>query len=714
MKRSHPLELIRNIGIVAHIDAGKTTTTERILLYTGKTHKTGEVHEGTAIMDWMAQERERGITITSAATSCFWKGSKNNLPEHKINVIDTPGHVDFTAEVERSLRVLDGFVAVFCAVGGVQPQSETVWRQGNKYKVPRIIYINKMDRTGADFFSVVGKIKNRLGANAVPIQIPIGAENEYIGYVDLITMKATTYISDDGKQYVETEIPENLLELAAEYREKMIETISDTDMEIMDSFLHGKHIDEISLREAIRKATLENKIVPIISGSSYKNKGVQAMIDSIVYYLPSPVDVGEISGVDPNDGNETVLYRNPSDLEPFSALAFKIMTDPHAGRLTYLRVYSGVLKKGSQVEIAYRDPVSNELRHRTTRISRILEMHSNQKSDISEAFTGEIVGVIGLNDAKTGYTICDQNNLIVLESIKFPEPVIQIAIEPKTKNDQDKLGVSLQKLAQEDPTFRVFTDPETGQTIISGMGELHLDVILRRLSDPEEFNVQANQGKPQVAYRETVKGTAKGEGKYIHQTGGRGNHGHCWVSIEPLEVGSGFIFENKVTGGTIPKEYIPACEKGIREGLLAGVVAGYPVVDVKVSLLEGTFHEVDSNENAFKQAGIRAFKEAMTKAHPVLKEPIMHVEITVPEKNVGDVVGDINSRRGRMEGIETLDDGIKVINSYVPLSEMFGYVTRLRSLTQGREQSNVTPSHYEEVPNHIASEIISKSKIIVV
>ncbi|MFI5385273.1 MAG: elongation factor G [Fimbriimonadales bacterium] len=708
MPRSHPLELVRNIGIAAHIDAGKTTTTERILFYTGKSHKMGEVHEGAATMDWMEQEQERGITITSAATSCFWKGSQGDKPEHKINIIDTPGHVDFTVEVERSLRVLDGCVAVFCAVGGVQPQSETVWRQANKYGVPRIIYVNKMDRLGADFFAVLARIRERLGANAAPIQIPIGAESGYLGYVDLITMKASIYDTDDdkGKTFRQAEIPVELVGLAAEYREKMIESISDFDDAIMERFLEGKEIAQEQIKAALRKATLANKIVPILSGSSFKNKGVQAMIDAVVDYLPSPLDVGPVKGVNPK--TEQVIERAPDDNAPFSALAFKIMSDKYVGRLTYLRVYSGMLKKGSPVAVTYRDPQTNEFRTRTERIGRILEMHANSRNDIDEVYAGEIVGVIGLGEVNTGHTVCDPDKLIALEAIKFPEPVIQIAIEPKSKADQEKLGTSLQRLAQEDPTFRVYTDQESGQTIISGMGELHLEIIVDRLN--REFGVQANQGKPQVAYRETVRTLAKGEGRYIRQTGGSGQYGHCWISIEPQPAGTGFAFVNKVVGGSIPKEYIPAIEKGVREGLTTGVVAGYPVVDVKVTLLEGSYHEVDSNENAFKQAGILAFKEAMKKANPVIKEPIMHVEVTTPEQNVGDVVGDINSRRGRMEGMEPSIGGTTIINAHVPLSEMFGYVTTLRSLTQGRALPNVTPSHYEEVPNSIATEIVAKAQ----
>jgi elongation factor G len=708
MPRSHPLELVRNIGIAAHIDAGKTTTTERILFYTGKSHKIGEVHEGAATMDWMEQEQERGITITSAATSCFWSGTYKDRPEHKINIIDTPGHVDFTVEVERSLRVLDGAVCVLCAVGGVQPQTETVWRQMNKYKVPRIIYVNKMDRLGADFYTVLARVKDRLGANAAPIQLPIGAESDYVGYVDLITMKAVVFDDKDsekGAKFSVVEIPEELRAKAAEFRELMLESISDFDDSIMERFLEGEDIAESDIKDALRKGTLANQVVPVVSGSSFKNKGVQAMIDAVLDYLPSPVDVGGVKGVDPD--TEEPIERAADDKAPFSALAFKIQSDKYVGRLTYLRVYSGMLKKGTQVMITFRDPVTNEFRTRSERIGRILEMHANSRNDIDEVYAGEIVGVIGLSDVNTGHTVCDPAHEIALESIKFPEPVIQIAIEPKSRADQEKLGTSLVRLAQEDPTFRVFTDPESGQTIISGMGELHLEIIVDRLN--REFGVQANQGKPQVAYRETVRVKAKAEGRFIRQTGGSGQYGHCWIEMEPLPAGSGFVFENKTVGGSIPKEYIPACEKGIREGLIAGVLAGYPVVDIKVSLTEGSYHEVDSNENAFKQAGLIAFKEAMKKANPVLKEPIMHVEVTTPEGNVGDVVGDINSRRGRIEGMENAMGGVTIVNSHVPLSEMFGYVTTLRSLTQGRAQPSVTPSHYEEVPNSIAAEITAKA-----
>jgi elongation factor G len=714
MPRSHPIERVRNIGIAAHIDAGKTTTTERILYYAGRTHKIGEVHDGAATMDWMEQEQERGITITSAATSCFWREGFNaadpdaskDTPEFKINIIDTPGHVDFTVEVERSLRVLDGLVAVYCAVGGVQPQSETVWRQANKYGVPRIAYINKMDRLGADFYSVVQRMRDRLGANATPIVIPIGAESDFKGYVDLMTMKATRYTSDDGKQYEVVDIPAEMADQAAEYREKLIEAISDMDDSIMERFLMGEEIPLQELKDALRAGTIAGKIVPVLCGSSFKNKGVQALLDSVVCYLPSPLDVRMTTGLDPDTEEE--VARKPEDSEPFTALAFKIMSDKFVGRLTFLRVYSGVLKKGSQVSVCYRDPHTNDLRTRNERIGRILEMHANKREELDEVVAGEIVGVIGLNDVRTGYSICDANVPLALESIKFPEPVIQVAVEPKSRADQEKLGTSLQRLAEEDPTFRVQTDPESGQTIISGMGELHLEIIVDRLN--REFGVQANQGKPQVAYRETVQGGASADGKFIKQTGGSGQYGHCILEIAPLEAGSGFIFENKTVGGTVPREYIPAIEKGVREALNNGVMAGYPVVDVKVAVTGGSYHDVDSNENAFKQAAIIGFKEAMKKAKPVLKEPIMHVEVTTPEDNVGDVVGDLNSRRGRIEGMNSGLGGVTIVTAHVPLAEMFGYVTTLRSLTQGRATPNVTPSHYEEVPTNIANEIVAKAQ----
>jgi elongation factor G len=706
MARSHSLELVRNIGIAAHIDAGKTTTTERILYYTGKTHKIGEVHEGAATMDWMEQEQERGITITSAATSAFWRGSNMDKPEHKINIIDTPGHVDFTVEVERSLRVLDGLVAVYCAVGGVQPQSETVWRQANKYKVPRIAYVNKMDRLGADFFEVVSRLRDRLGANAAPIAVPIGAESDFKGYIDLLTMKATLYTSDDGKDFEITDIPADLVGMAAEWREKLMEAIAEFDDSIMERFLDGQEIPMEELKTALRTGTVGNQIVPVLCGSSFKNKGVQFLCDCIVDYLPSPLDVDAIAGVDPH--SEAEKSRKPSDEDPFSALAFKIASDKFVGRLTYIRVYSGVLKKGSQVSVAYRDPQTNDFRTRTERVGRILEMHANNRQDIDAVYAGEIVGVIGLSDVKTGQTICDPNSEVVLEAIKFPEPVIQVAIEPKSRADQEKLGTSLVRLAEEDPTFRVFTDPESGQTIISGMGELHLEIIVDRLN--REFGVQANQGKPQVAYRETVSATSKAEGRFVRQTGGSGQYGVCVLEITPLEVGKGFEFENKVVGGAIPKEYIPAVEKGVREALSNGVIAGYPVVDVKVAVVDGSYHDVDSNENAFKQAGILGFREAMRQAKPILKEPIMGVEVTTPDANVGDVVGDLNGRRGRIVSMDNAPGGVTIVNAHVPLAEMFGYVTTLRGLTQGRATPNVTPSHYEQVPNSVEKEIIEKNQ----
>ncbi|MFM9872498.1 MAG: elongation factor G [Fimbriimonadaceae bacterium] len=706
MPRSHPLELIRNIGIAAHIDAGKTTTTERILFYTGKTHKIGEVHDGAATMDWMEQEQERGITITSAATSAFWRGSNLDRPEHKINIIDTPGHVDFTVEVERSLRVLDGLVAVYCAVGGVQPQSETVWRQANKYKVPRIAYVNKMDRLGADFFDVVKKLRERLGANAAPIAIPIGSEGEFKGYIDLLKMNATIYTSDDGKDFVEGDIPEEMVAEAAEWREKLMESIAEFDDSIMERFLDGEEIPMEELKKSLRVGTVGNNIIPVLCGSSFKNKGVQFLCDCVTDYLPSPLDVDAIRGIDPDTDKEKL--RMPSDEEPFSALAFKIASDKFVGRLTYVRVYSGQLKKGSQVTVSYRDPQTNDFRSRTERVGRILEMHANTRQDIDAVYAGEIVGVIGLSDVKTGQTLCDGSSEIVLEAIKFPEPVIQVAIEPKSRADQEKLGSSLVRLAEEDPTFRVFTDPESGQTIISGMGELHLDIIVDRLN--REFGVQANQGKPQVAYRETVSLKAKAEGRFVRQTGGSGQYGVCTLEVEPMEVGKGFEFVNKVVGGSIPKEYIPAIEKGVREALSTGVIAGYPVVDVKVTVIDGSYHDVDSNENAFKQAGILGFREAMKKAKPILKEPIMHVEVTTPEQNVGDVVGDLNGRRGRIEGMDSALGGVTIVNAHVPLAEMFGYVTTLRGLTQGRANPNVTPSHYEQVPNSVEKEIVEKNQ----
>ncbi|KXG75254.1 Elongation factor G [Fervidicola ferrireducens] len=688
MPRQIPLNRLRNIGIMAHIDAGKTTTTERILFYTGKVHKLGEVHEGTATMDWMVQEQERGITITSASTTCYWK-------DHQINIIDTPGHVDFTVEVERSLRVLDGAVAVFCAKGGVEPQSETVWRQADKYHVPRIAYVNKMDIIGADFYNVVKQIKEKLGANPVPIQIPIGCENEFRGIVDLIGMRAYIYTNDLGTDIQVTEIPEEVKEKAEEYREKLLESMSDLDEAIMEKFLEGKEITEEEIKAALRKACIEVRAVPVLCGSSYRNKGVQLLLDAIIDYLPSPLDIPPVKGVDPATGEE--IERIASDDEAFSALAFKIMSDPYVGKLTYFRIYSGTLKAGSYVY--------NSTKNKKERIGRILRMHANHRQEMEEAMTGEIVATVGLKDTTTGDTLCAEDKPIVLESMQFPEPVISVAIEPKTKADQEKMSIALQRLAEEDPTFRTYTDPETGQTIISGMGELHLEIIVDRMF--REFKVQANVGKPQVAYKETIRKAVKAEGKYIRQTGGRGQYGHVWLEIEPLEPGKGYEFVNKIVGGVIPKEYIPAVDAGVREAMQNGVLAGYPVVDVKVTLFDGSYHEVDSSEMAFKIAGSVAFKEAMKKADPVLLEPIMKVEVVVPEEYMGDVIGDLNSRRGHIEGVE-MRGNVQVIRGYVPLAEMFGYATDLRSKTQGRGTYTMQFSHYAEVPKNIAETIINK------
>ncbi|MCF6097698.1 elongation factor G [Thermovorax subterraneus] len=688
MPRQIPLNRLRNIGIMAHIDAGKTTTTERILFYTGKVHKLGEVHEGTATMDWMVQEQERGITITSASTTCYWK-------DHQINIIDTPGHVDFTVEVERSLRVLDGAVAVFCAKGGVEPQSETVWRQADKYHVPRIAYVNKMDIIGADFYNVIKQIKERLGANPVPIQVPIGCENEFRGIVDLVGMKAYIYTNDLGTDIQVTEIPEDVKEKAEEYREKLLESVSDLDEAIMEKFLEGEEISEEEIKAALRKACIEVRAVPVLCGSSYRNKGVQLLLDAIIDYLPSPLDIPPVKGVDPATGEE--IERIASDDEAFSALAFKIMSDPYVGKLTYFRIYSGTLKAGSYVY--------NSTKNKKERIGRILRMHANHRQEMEEAMTGEIVATVGLKDTTTGDTLCAEEKPIILESMQFPEPVISVAIEPKTKADQEKMSIALQRLAEEDPTFRTYTDPETGQTIISGMGELHLEIIVDRMF--REFKVQANVGKPQVAYKETIRKSVKAEGKYIRQTGGRGQYGHVWLEIEPLEPGKGYEFVNKIVGGVIPKEYIPAVDAGVREAMQNGVLAGYPVVDVKVTLFDGSYHEVDSSEMAFKIAGSVAFKEAMKKADPVLLEPIMKVEVVVPEEYMGDVIGDLNSRRGQIEGVE-MRGNVQVIRGYVPLAEMFGYATDLRSKTQGRGTYTMQFSHYAEVPKNIAETIINK------
>lgn len=688
MPRQFALEKTRNIGIMAHIDAGKTTTTERILFYTGKVHKMGEVHDGAAVMDWMEQEQERGITITSAATTCFWKG-------HRINIIDTPGHVDFTVEVERSLRVLDGSVAVFCAKGGVEPQSETVWRQADKYRVPRIAYVNKMDIMGADFFNVVKMIKERLGANPIPIQLPIGSEDSFKGIIDLIKNKAIYYLDDLGTRSSESDIPDNMKQIVAEYREKLIEAVAEHDDELMLKYLEGEEITEDEIRRVIRKATLSVKMIPVLCGSSYKNKGVQLLLDAVCDYLPSPLDIPPVKGIMPDSGEED--QREASDDTPFSALAFKIMTDPYVGKLTFFRVYSGVLKSGSYVY--------NSTKNRKERIGRILLMHANHREETDEVCTGDIAAAVGLKETTTGDTLCDDKNPIILESMKFPEPVISVAIEPKTKADQEKMGISLQKLSEEDPTFKTHIDNETGQTIISGMGELHLEIIVDRLL--REFKVSANVGKPQVAYKETIRKKVKTEGKFVRQSGGRGQYGHVVMELEPLTPGEGFKFENKIVGGTIPKEYIPAVEAGIKEAMENGTLAGYPVIDVKATLFDGSYHEVDSSEMAFKIAASIAFKEGMKKANPVLLEPVMKVEVVVPEEFMGDVMGDINSRRGRIEGIEPRA-GAQVIRAYVPLAEMFGYATDLRSKTQGRGTYTMQFSHYEEIPKNITEKIIKE------
>lgn len=688
MPRQFPLEKTRNIGIMAHIDAGKTTTTERILFYTGKVHKMGEVHDGAAVMDWMEQEQERGITITSAATTCLWKG-------YRINIIDTPGHVDFTVEVERSLRVLDGSVAVFCAKGGVEPQSETVWRQADKYRVPRIAYVNKMDIVGADFFNVMEMMRQRLGANPVAVQLPIGREASFSGIIDLIREKAIYYLDDLGTRSDETQVPEEMQDLVKEQREKLLETLAEYDEGIMMKYLEGEEIPEEEIKRAIRKATLEVRITPVLCGSSYKNKGVQLLLDAIVDYLPSPTDVPDIRGIDPDTGEEST--RKSGDSEPFSALAFKIMADPYVGKLTFFRVYSGTLKSGSYVY--------NSTKNKKERIGRILQMHANHREEIDEVSTGDIAAAVGLKDTTTGDTLCDEQHPIILESMQFPEPVISVAIEPKTKADQEKMSISLQKLSEEDPTFRTYTDPETGQTIISGMGELHLEIIVDRLL--REFKVEANVGKPQVAYKETITKPVKAEGKFIRQSGGRGQYGHVWIEIEPADRGQGYEFVNKVVGGVIPKEYIPAVDLGIRDAMESGTLAGYPVVDVKATLYDGSYHEVDSSEMAFRIAGSIAFKEGMKKANPVLLEPVMKVEVVVPEEYMGDVMGDINARRGRIEGMEPRA-GAAVIRGFVPLAEMFGYATDLRSKTQGRGTYTMQFSHYEEIPKNIVDKIIAK------
>lgn len=688
MSRKYDLNKIRNIGIMAHIDAGKTTTTERILFYTGKLHRMGEVHEGSATMDWMVQEQERGITITSAATTCAWLG-------HQINIIDTPGHVDFTVEVERSLRVLDGAVAVFCSVGGVEPQSETVWRQADKYGVPRIAFINKMDRIGADFFRGVNMIRTRLGAHPVPIQLPIGSEERFSGIIDLITEKAIIYTDDLGTQSQESSIPADMVELVAEYRVKMLEALAEYDEGLMEKYLEGHEISVDEIKAAVRKGTLSAQITPVICGSAFKNKGVQMLLDAVVDYLPSPLDLPPVKGALPGSDEEAV--RHASDSEPFSALAFKIMADPYVGKLAFFRVYSGILKTGSYI--------LNSTKNKRERVGRILRMHANHREDVEMVQTGDIAAVVGLKDTTTGDTLCDEKQSIILESMEFPDPVIDIAIEPKTKADQDKLGLSLARLAEEDPTFRVHTDIETGQTIISGMGELHLEIIVDRLL--REFKVEANVGKPQVAYRETIRKAVKSEGKFVRQSGGRGQYGHVWIELEPLEPGSGFQFENKIVGGVVPREYIAPVESGIKEAMSSGVLAGYPMVDIKATIFDGSYHEVDSSEMAFRVAGSMAFKEGAKKGQPVLLEPIMRVEIVTPEEYMGDIMGDFNSRRGRIEGMESRA-GAQVIRGHVPLSEMFGYATVIRSVSQGRATYVMHFSHYDEVPKNIAETIIQK------
>lgn len=690
MGREFPLLKTRNIGIMAHIDAGKTTTTERILFYTGRVHKIGEVHEGGATMDWMEQEQERGITITSAATTAQWKG-------HRVNIIDTPGHVDFTVEVERSLRVLDGAVGVFCAKGGVEPQSETVWRQADKYHVPRIAYVNKMDIMGADFLSAVSQMRDRLKANAVPIMLPIGSEDTFAGMVDLITMKAIIYTDDLGTTSEARDIPEDMKELAEEWRVNLVEAVSELDEELMEKYMEGIEPTVEEIKTVLRRATCNVEIIPVLCGSSYKNKGVQPMLDAVIDFLPSPLDVPAIKGVLPDSEDEVV--RESDDNGPFSALAFKIMTDPYVGKLTFFRVYSGTLASGSYV--------LNSTKGKRERVGRILQMHANHREEIPVVYAGDIAAAVGLKDTTTGDTLCDEKSPVILESMEFPEPVISVAIEPKTKADQDKMGIALMKLSEEDPTFKTFTDEETGQTIISGMGELHLDIIVDRMK--REFKVEANVGAPQVAYKETFRSAAKVEGKFVRQSGGRGQFGHVWVEFEPLEAGAGFEFVNKIVGGVVPREYIPAVQAGIEESMKNGVLAGYPLLDLRATIVDGSYHDVDSSEMAFKVAGSLALKEAGKKCNPVLLEPMMKVEVVVPEEYMGDIMGDISSRRGRIEGMEARA-GAQVIRGFVPLSEMFGYATNLRSRTQGRGNYTMTFDHYEEVPKSVAEEIIKKNK----
>ena len=695
MARKTPIERYRNIGIVAHVDAGKTTTSERILFYTGLSHKIGEVHDGAATMDWMEQEQERGITITSAATTTFWRGMEAQFQDHRINIIDTPGHVDFTIEVERSLRVLDGAVVVFCGSSGVEPQSETVWRQADKYHVPRMVFVNKMDRAGADFLRVVDQIKNRLGANPVPIQLNIGAEDEFKGVIDLIKMKAINWNeADQGTTFTYEDIPSDMLELAEEYRMNLVEAAAEASEELMDKYLEEGELTEAEIKQALRTRTLNNEIVLATCGSAFKNKGVQAVLDAVVEYLPSPVDVPAIKGVDDSD-NE--VERHADDNEPFSALAFKIATDPFVGTLTFMRVYSGVVNSG--------DAVYNSVKQKKERFGRIVQMHSNKRDEIKEVRAGDIAAAIGLKDVTTGDTLCDQNHKVILERMEFPDPVIQIAVEPRSVADQEKMGIALGKLAAEDPSFRVETDDETGQTLISGMGELHLDIIVDRMK--REFSVDCNVGKPQVAYRETIRGNAEVEGKFVRQSGGRGQYGHVWIKLEPSEPGEGFVFVDEIVGGVVPKEYISSVAKGIEEQMNSGVLAGYPVLDIKATLFDGSYHDVDSNEMAFKIAGSMAFKKGSLEAQPVLLEPMMNVEVTTPEDWMGDVVGDLNRRRGMIEGMDDGVAGIKIIRAQVPLSEMFGYATDLRSATQGRASYSMEFNEYAEVPKNFAEKIIA-------
>jgi elongation factor G len=696
VSRKTSIERYRNIGIMAHIDAGKTTTTERILFYTGVSHKVGEVHDGAAVMDWMEQEQERGITITSAATTCFWSGMDKNFPEHRINIIDTPGHVDFTIEVERSLRVLDGAVAVFCAVGGVEPQSETVWRQATKYQVPRMAFINKMDRTGADFQRVADQIRNRLGANAVPIQLPIGAEEDFEGVIDLVRMKAIYWNAEDmGTTYEARDIPAELADDAASAREFMVEAAAESTEELMNKYLEEGELSEEEVIQGLRNGTLANEIVPVLCGTAFKNKGVQALLDAVIRYMPSPTEVKDIRGEDER-GEEV---KCPSeDKAPFAALAFKIATDPFVGSLTFFRVYSGVVKAG--------DTVFNPIKGKKERVGRILQMHANSREEIKEVYAGDIAAAVGLKDVTTGDTLCDPSNVVTLERMEFPEPVIAVAVEPKTKSDQEKMGVALSKLAQEDPSFRVRTDEESGQTIISGMGELHLDIIVDRLK--REFKVEANVGKPQVAYRETIREAVEAEGKFVRQSGGRGQYGHVKIKLEPMEQGGGFEFVDKIVGGVVPKDYISSVGKGIEEQMQNGVIAGFPMVDVRATLFDGSYHEVDSSEMAFKIAGSMAFKDGAMKAKPVLLEPMMKVEVVSPEEYMGDVMGDLNRRRGLVQGMEDVPAG-KVIRANVPLSEMFGYATDLRSMSQGRATYVMEFLAYAEAPNSVAEEVMKKS-----